>query len=60
MNEQELKMIDELTLKVDQHEKTISQLVEIIALTNRRLTEFIQMDSEQHNHPTHQKKMSSF
>lgn len=60
MNEQDAKIIDELTLKVDQHEKTISQLVEIIALTNRRLKEFIQMENEQHHRTIHQKKMSSF
>ena len=45
MNEQALKKIADLTKKINQHEKTISQLVEIIALTNRRLTELAKSQS---------------
>lgn len=45
MNEQALKKIDDLTKKINQHEKAISQLVEIIALTNRRLTELAKSQS---------------
>ena len=39
MKEQDQLLLNELKLKVEQHEQTISQLVEIIAATNRRITD---------------------
>ncbi|WP_165767937.1 hypothetical protein [Virgibacillus indicus] len=39
MNEQDQIILNELKVKVQQHEHTISQLVEIIAATNRRITD---------------------
>jgi len=44
MNDQ-AKKINQLTKKVNQHEQTITQLVEIIALTNRRLTDLAKLQS---------------
>lgn len=38
---------DELVRKVQQHEETITQLVEIIAATNRRVSELDRMQCEQ-------------
>lgn len=38
---------DELVRKVRQHEETIAQLVEIIAVTNRRLSELDRKQGEQ-------------
>ncbi|WP_175284972.1 hypothetical protein [Lentibacillus jeotgali] len=38
---------DELVRKVWQHEETIAQLVEIIAVTNRRLSELDRKQREQ-------------
>ncbi|GAB3056972.1 hypothetical protein [Virgibacillus ainsalahensis] len=39
MNEDERMAIKKLMKKVQQHEETITQLVEIIAATNRRITD---------------------
>lgn len=39
------KTMNELIKKVNQHEQTITQLVEIIALTNRRVTDLAQLQS---------------
>ncbi|HLQ72068.1 MAG TPA: hypothetical protein VK142_09720 [Bacillota bacterium] len=38
MCEMELKEIQQLKIKVEQHEETITQLLEIIATTNRRVS----------------------
>ncbi|MGP4105568.1 hypothetical protein [Virgibacillus sp. L01] len=38
---------DELLRRVQQHEETITQLVEIIAVTNRRLSELDRKQNEQ-------------
>ncbi|HLS09723.1 hypothetical protein [Lentibacillus sp.] len=38
---------DELVRKVRQHEETIAQLVEIIAVTNRRLADLDRKQQEQ-------------
>jgi len=49
------KKFDELTEKVNQHEKTITQLVEIVGLTNQRLVEFTQLHYEKkEGSPHHQ------
>lgn len=39
MNVEEQATLDQLAKKIDQQEKTITQLVEIIAATNRRITD---------------------
>ncbi|MEC5422850.1 hypothetical protein QGM71_04970 [Virgibacillus sp. C22-A2] len=39
MNEKEQLTFNKLVSKVQQHEETITQLVEIIAATNRRITD---------------------
>ena len=39
MNGKEQITLNQLAKKVEQHEKTITQLVEIIAATNRRITD---------------------
>lgn len=39
VNEHEQRMLHELTLKVQQHEAAIAQLLEILAATNRKLTD---------------------
>ncbi|MBU5467787.1 hypothetical protein KQI49_13240 [Virgibacillus sp. MSJ-26] len=44
MNDQ-AKTINQLIKKLNQHEQTITQLVEIIALTNRRLTDLAKLQS---------------
>lgn len=46
MNDQ-TKKVNQLIKKVNQHEQTITQLVEIIALTNRRLTDLAKLQSTQ-------------
>lgn len=38
MYEMEVKEIQQLKIKVEQHEETITQLLEIIATTNRRVS----------------------
>ncbi|MBM7600547.1 putative coiled-coil protein SlyX [Virgibacillus halotolerans] len=39
MSVEEQAILDQLAKKIDQQEKTITQLVEIIAATNRRITD---------------------
>ncbi len=46
MNEQDYIAFDALVIKVQQHEETITQLMEIVAATNRKLTE---LSRNQHN-----------
>lgn len=43
MNDEQKRRMDILTEKVNQHEKTITQLVQIIGLTNQQLTEIYQL-----------------
>ncbi|MEN1967312.1 hypothetical protein WMZ97_04455 [Lentibacillus sp. N15] len=39
MNEQDAYAFDALVMKVQQHEETIAQLMEIVAATNRKMAE---------------------
>lgn len=39
LDKQDQIILNELKVKIQQHEHTISQLVEIIAATNKRITE---------------------
>ncbi|MFC4023846.1 hypothetical protein ACFOUV_08580 [Oceanobacillus longus] len=39
MNENDRRAFDDLVIKVQQHEATIVQLLEILAATNRKITE---------------------
>lgn len=43
MTDLEAKLFNELKLKMDQHEATITQLLEIVAATNRRLSEIVEI-----------------
>ncbi|MFD1038874.1 hypothetical protein ACFQ3N_10805 [Virgibacillus byunsanensis] len=50
MDDNECLTFNDLVLKVQQHEETITQLVEIIAVTNRRLSElYAQEHNKEHN-----------
>lgn len=49
MNKKEQVTLDHLTRKIEQQEKTITQLVEIIAATNRRITDLSIRQKEQEN-----------
>lgn len=46
MNEREYHMLHELASKVQQHEATIAQLLEIVAATNRKLTDISSKQTE--------------
>ncbi|GGB55382.1 hypothetical protein F3157_12005 [Virgibacillus dakarensis] len=49
MNEQDYIAFDALVVKVQQHEETITQLMEIVAATNRKMTELARKyDNENH------------
>ncbi|WP_218775526.1 hypothetical protein [Oceanobacillus senegalensis] len=52
MNEQEQRALHNLFKRVKQQEQTIAQLVEIIAATNRRITDLAtnQSGSTENNH----------
>ena len=39
MNEKERRAFNDLVVKVKQHEDTITQLLEILAATNRKITD---------------------
>lgn len=58
MNHQTLKKVEELTIKVNQHEETITQLVEMIAFTNKRLTDLTYSQQQEKSVPQ-QKNISS-
>lgn len=49
MNKKEQATLDYLTKKIEQQEKTITQLVEIIAATNRRITDLSIQQKENEN-----------
>jgi len=48
MNDHE-KRINELIKKVNQHEHTIAQLVEIVSVTNRKLTTLTRLQATNNN-----------
>lgn len=45
MNEREKLMLLELQKKIIQHEQTISQLVKIVAATNKKMTDLMQSNT---------------
>lgn len=49
VNEQERARLNHLMKKINQHEETITQLVEIIAATNRRITDVSIKQKERKN-----------
>ncbi|MBP1971157.1 putative coiled-coil protein SlyX [Virgibacillus natechei] len=54
MSDQDRMVLNELTRKVQQQEKTISQLVKIIAATNRRVSDAASKKDEiQHDYTFH-------
>ncbi|HLR52078.1 MAG TPA: hypothetical protein VK072_04305 [Candidatus Avamphibacillus sp.] len=59
MIDHDVKKLDELTEKVSQHEKTITQLVEIVGLTNRRLAELTQLHYEKKEDSPHHRIIST-
>lgn len=42
MNEYDHELMEEIKMKVKQQEETITQLLEIVAATNKRLSHFVE------------------
>ncbi|WP_157087678.1 hypothetical protein [Oceanobacillus damuensis] len=46
MNENDRQSLNELAVKIQQHEKAIAQILEILAATNRKITELSSNQTE--------------